>query len=45
MDIIKTLAEEFKLKEEQVKNTVELVDEGNTIPFIARYRKEVMGIE
>ena len=43
MDIIKTLAEEFKLKEEQVKNTVELVDEGNTIPFIARYRKEVTG--
>ena len=43
MDIIKTLAEEFKLKVEQVKNTVELVDEGNTIPFIARYRKEVTG--
>ena len=43
MDIIKTLAEEFKLKEEQVKNTVELIDEGNTIPFIARYRKEVTG--
>ena len=43
MDVIKTLAEEFKLKEEQVKNTVELVDEGNTIPFIARYRKEVTG--
>ncbi len=43
MDIIKTLAEEFKLKEEQVKNTVDLIDEGNTIPFIARYRKEVTG--
>ena len=43
MDIIKTLADEFKLKEEQVKNTVALVDEGNTIPFIARYRKEVTG--
>lgn len=43
MDVIKTLAEEFKLREEQVKNTVELVDEGNTIPFIARYRKEVTG--
>ena len=43
MDIIKTLAAEFKLKEEQVKKTVELMDEGNTIPFIARYRKEVTG--
>ena len=43
MDIIKALAEEFKLNEEQVKNTVDLVDEGNTIPFIARYRKEVTG--
>jgi len=43
MDIIKTLATEFKLKEEQVKKTVELMDEGNTIPFIARYRKEVTG--
>ncbi len=43
MDVIKKLAEEFKLKEEQVKNTVDLVDEGNTIPFIARYRKEVTG--
>ena len=43
MDIIKTLAEEFKLKEEQVEKTVALIDEGNTIPFIARYRKEVTG--
>ena len=43
MDIIKTLAEEFKLKEEQVKKTVELIDGGDTIPFIARYRKEVTG--
>ncbi len=43
MDIIKKLAEEFKLKEEQVKKTVELIDEGNTIPFIARYRKEETG--
>ena len=41
MDIIKTLAEEFKLKEDQVKKTVELIDGGDTIPFIARYRKEV----
>ena len=43
MDIIKTLATEFKLKEAQVENTVALIDEGNTIPFIARYRKEVTG--
>lgn len=43
MDIIQTLAKEFNLKEEQVKSTVELIDEGNTIPFIARYRKEVTG--
>ena len=43
MDIIKTLAEEFGIKEEQVKNTVALIDEGNTIPFISRYRKEVTG--
>ena len=43
MDIIKVLAEEFKLKPFQVKNTVQLLDEGNTIPFIARYRKEQTG--
>ena len=43
MDILKKLAEEFKLKDEQVKNTVALIDDGNTIPFIARYRKEVTG--
>ena len=43
MDIIKTLAEEFKLKEEQVRKTVDLIDGGDTIPFIARYRKEVTG--
>ncbi|MBO5790263.1 MAG: RNA-binding transcriptional accessory protein, partial [Clostridia bacterium] len=43
MDILKTLAKEFKLKEEQVEKTVALMDEGNTIPFIARYRKEVTG--
>ena len=43
MDIVKTLAEEFNLKEEQVVNTVALIDEGNTIPFISRYRKEVTG--
>ncbi|MCI8387628.1 MAG: RNA-binding transcriptional accessory protein [Clostridiales bacterium] len=43
MDIIKTLAAEFSLKPEQVENTVALIDEGSTIPFIARYRKEVTG--
>jgi uncharacterized protein len=40
MDIIKQLQEEFRLKPFQVENTVKLIDEGNTIPFIARYRKE-----
>ena len=43
MDLIKTLTEEFSLKPFQVENTVKLIDEGNTIPFIARYRKEVTG--
>ena len=43
MTIEQILAEEFHLKEEQVVKTVELIDEGNTIPFIARYRKEVTG--
>ena len=43
MDIIKTIAQELGLKDEQVEKTVALIDEGNTIPFIARYRKEVTG--
>ena len=43
MDIIAKLAEELSLGTEQVKSTVELIDGGNTIPFIARYRKEVTG--
>lgn len=43
MDIRSILMEEFKLKETQIKNTIELIDEGNTIPFIARYRKEQTG--
>ena len=43
MDILKKLQEEFKLRDFQVKNTVKLLDEGNTIPFIARYRKEQTG--
>jgi uncharacterized protein len=43
MDIIKALAKELNLTEEQVEKTVALLDEGNTVPFIARYRKEVTG--
>jgi len=43
MDIIKTLSQELNLNESRVKNVVELIDGGNTIPFIARYRKEVTG--
>lgn len=44
MDIISSkLIEEFKLKPFQVENTIKLIDEGNTIPFIARYRKEATG--
>ena len=43
MDILKKLTEEFNLKPFQVENTVKLIDEGNTIPFIARYRKEAHG--
>ena len=41
--IIKIIAEELNIKQEQVENTIKLIDEGNTIPFIARYRKEVTG--
>lgn len=43
MDIIKELAKEFNLRQAQVEATVALIDDGNTIPFIARYRKEVTG--
>lgn len=43
MDIIRKLAEEFNLRAKQVENTVALIDEGNTVPFIARYRKEATG--
>lgn len=43
MDIIKQLAAELKIKPQQVQQTVKLLDEGNTIPFIARYRKEATG--
>ena len=41
--IINTIAEELKIKTTQVEATIKLIDEGNTIPFIARYRKEVTG--
>ncbi|WP_303805208.1 Tex family protein [Ruminococcus flavefaciens] len=43
MDINKELAKEFGLKQEQVDNTVALIDDDKTIPFIARYRKELTG--
>lgn len=43
MDILRQIESEFSLKPWQVKNTVELIDAGNTIPFIARYRKEATG--
>ena len=42
-DIIKILAEELGIKTTQVDATIKLIDEGNTIPFISRYRKEVTG--
>ncbi len=41
--ISKILMDEFKLKEFQITNTIKLLDEGNTVPFIARYRKEATG--
>ena len=41
--IYKKIAEELSIREAQVEATVKLIDEGNTIPFIARYRKEVTG--
>ena len=43
MDMMKKLAEELALTADQVEKTVALLDEGNTIPFISRYRKEVTG--
>ena len=43
MDIIKQLSRELNLREEQTAAAVRLIDEGNTIPFIARYRKEATG--
>ena len=41
--IAKAIAEELNIKSSQAENTIKLIDEGNTIPFIARYRKEVTG--
>lgn len=41
--IIRILVREFKIKEGQVRKTIKLIDEGNTVPFIARYRKEMTG--
>ncbi|MBH7871450.1 RNA-binding transcriptional accessory protein [Clostridioides difficile] len=43
MDINQILKKEFNLRDEQINNTLKLIDEGNTIPFIARYRKEMTG--
>ncbi len=43
MDIIEKITQEFNLQPEHVKNIVALLDDGNTIPFIARYRKEMTG--
>lgn len=43
MDVIAKLAKELSVKPWQVENTVKLIDDGNTIPFIARYRKELTG--
>ena len=43
MDIIVKLTEEFGVKKVQIEQAVKLIDEGNTVPFIARYRKDVTG--
>ncbi len=43
MDIIAKLTEEFGVKKVQIEQAVKLIDEGNTVPFIARYRKDVTG--
>jgi len=42
-DLYTLIAEELGIRWIQVKNTVELLDQGNTVPFIARYRKELTG--
>lgn len=43
MEIVNTLIQEFNIKQQYVSNIIQLVDDGNTIPFIARYRKELTG--
>ena len=43
MNITEKIAAELNIKISQVENTIKLIDDGNTIPFIARYRKEVTG--
>ena len=43
MDVILRIAEELSVNSHQVKAAVALLDEGSTVPFIARYRKEVTG--
>ncbi len=43
MDILQTITQEFNLTDAHAKNILSLIDEGNTIPFIARYRKEMTG--
>ncbi len=43
MDIIKILQKEFKIEKNYIENIINLIDDGNTIPFIARYRKELTG--
>ena len=43
MDIIQILKDELQINRSQVEAAVKLIDEGNTIPFIARYRKEATG--
>ena len=41
--VVEIIAQELQIKQSQVESTIKLIDEGNTIPFIARYRKEVTG--
>ena len=43
MNIIDSLQQEFNIKKSYLENVIKLIDEGNTIPFIARYRKEMTG--
>ena len=43
MDIVKKIAAELEIRPQQVEAVIKLIDEGNTIPFIARYRKKAHG--